>query len=91
MKTAFPRCHDQAEWKALYWAAILESDKHVIPERVSEAEAAVLARQRELFYGDGTPEEQEALEDALYALRAFRSALEHTEEEISRWVAKLAA
>ena len=34
---------------------------------------------RDVFYGDGTPEEMDALEDVLYALRAFRAALEHTE------------
>jgi hypothetical protein len=39
----------------------------------------VLTRGRELFYSGGTSEEQEHLEDALYALRAFKSAWEHTE------------
>ena len=91
MKTAFPRCQDQAEWQTLYRAAILEKNRAAIPQRVFEAERAVLARGRELCHGDGTPEEQEALEDALYALRAFRSALEHAEEDIPRSVAKLAA
>jgi len=51
----------------------------VIPQKVSEAERAVLARGRELFYSAGTHEERESLEDALYALRAFRSALEHAD------------
>ena len=51
----------------------------VLPQRVSEAEEAVLARGREIFYGNGTPEEKEALEDSLYALRAFRTAWQHTE------------
>jgi hypothetical protein len=46
---------------------------------VAEAEQAVLARGRELFYNCGTREEQEFLEDALYALRALRTAWEHTE------------
>jgi hypothetical protein len=87
---AFPRCPNQAEWKALYRAAILESDKAVIPQKLSEAERAVLARGRELCYGEGTPEEREALEDALYALRAFRSALEHAEDEIFRIIGKAA-
>ena len=41
----------------------------------------MLARGREIFYGDGAPEEEEkeALENALYALRAFRSAWQHAE------------
>jgi chloramphenicol 3-O-phosphotransferase len=78
MNTAFPPCPDNRDWKVLYRAAILETNTSVIPKRVSEAEMAVLARGRELF-NEGTLEEREALEDALYALRAFRSAWEHTE------------
>ena len=79
MTPAFLPRPTHAEWKALYRAAILETDKNAIQEKLSEAESAALARGRELFYGGGTPEEQEALEDALYALRAFRSSLEHAE------------
>jgi hypothetical protein len=66
-------------WKTLYQAAILETNKGLLPQRVSEAEEAVKARGRELFYGDGLPEkEAEALEDALYTLRAFRTAWQHS-------------
>jgi hypothetical protein len=78
MTTAFPPCPNR-NWRTLYRAAILEANQRVLPQRVSEAEDAVLARGREIFYGDGTQEEKEALEDALYALRAFRTAWEHTE------------
>ena len=79
MNTAFPPCPDYAEWQTLYRAAILEKNNRVIPQKVSEAERAVLSRKRELFGTMGTLEEKEALEDALYALRAFRTAWEHTE------------
>jgi len=78
MYPAFPQCPNHRDWKTLYRAAIFEKNNSVIPERVSEAEMAVLARGRELF-NEGTLEEREALGDALYALRAFRSAWEHTE------------
>ena len=78
MNSVFPPCPNRRDWKTLYRAAIFEKNNSVIPERVSEAEMAVLARGRELF-NEGTLEEREALEDALYALRAFRSAWEHTE------------
>jgi hypothetical protein len=67
------------EWKSLYRAAILETDERIVSQRVCEAERAVLARGRELFYGSCPPDEQEALEDALYALRAFRSALQNAQ------------
>jgi hypothetical protein len=91
MKKVFPPCLDHRDWKTLYRAAILETNKNVIPQKVSEAELAVLARGRELFYTGGTSEEKESLEDALYALRAFRSALQHTEGEISDTAAEAAA
>jgi hypothetical protein len=37
---------------------ILETDKKVLPQQVSVAEAAVIARRREIFYADGTAEER---------------------------------
>ena len=73
-------------WKTLYQAAILETNKRLLPQRVSEAEEAVKARGREIFYGDGTPEEAEALEDALYTLLAFRTAWQHSDpRDSSMW------
>jgi hypothetical protein len=77
MTMPFPPCLNR--WKSLYRAAILETNKVLLPQRVLEAEEAVTARGREIFYGSGTPEEKEALEDALYALRAFRTAWRHSE------------
>jgi hypothetical protein len=79
MKTVLPPLLNQTNWKTLYRAAILETNKGVLSKRVSEAEKAVLAREREVFYGHASVEEQEALEDALYALRAFRTAWQHSE------------
>jgi hypothetical protein len=79
MTTAFPPCPKRIDWRPLYRAAILETNKRVLPQRVSEAKAAVIARRREIFYADGTPEEKEALEDALYALHAFTTAWQHGE------------
>jgi hypothetical protein len=76
---SFPPSMKQTEWKTLYRAAILETNKSVVPQRVSEAEKAVLCRRREMFYGDGSLEEKEDLEDALYALRAFKTAWKHAD------------
>jgi hypothetical protein len=70
-------CSTNRNWKVLYRAAILERNKSFVPQRVSIAEDAVIARGRELFYQAGTSEERDDLEDALYALRAFRTAWEH--------------
>jgi len=79
MNTAYSPCLKRTDWRTLYRAAILETNKSALPQRVSEAEEAVIGRGREIFYDHGTLEEKDALEDALYALRAFRSAWQHTE------------
>ena len=66
------------EWRALYRAAISETNENMVAKRVSEAEEAVVARARELFSARGNNlEEKEALEDALYALHAFGSTWRH--------------
>ena len=79
MDTSFVPGLRPKNWKTLYRAAVFEANKSTVLERISEAEKAVLARGRELFYADGTQEEKEDLEDALYALRAFRIACQHVE------------
>ena len=44
----------------------------LLAERIAEAEKAVVLRARELFQAaDDNGEEKEALEDAMYALRAL--------------------
>jgi hypothetical protein len=50
--------------------------------RISVAEEAIIARSRELLTESGVEAEveREALDDALYALRAFRKAVAHTAE-----------
>jgi hypothetical protein len=64
-------------WKVLYRAAVFERDKRSLQKRLADAEEAVIVRGRELLHATGDNiEEREALEDALYALRAFRSACE---------------
>jgi hypothetical protein len=79
MTKAFPPCPNSIDWRPLYRSAILETNKRFIPQRVSDAEAAVTARAREIFYADGTAQEKEALEDARYVLHAFKTALRHSE------------
>jgi hypothetical protein len=79
MDAAFSPCLEPEDWKTLYRAAILETNKNVIPHMVSEAEKAVISRRRQLFGTMGTLEEKEALEDALYALQAFRTACKDRE------------
>ncbi len=76
-----PPSHE-GDWKKLYRAAIFETKRHAIPERLSAAEQAVLARGRELFRHTGNLkefEEREEVDIALYCLRAYKSAWSHTE------------
>jgi hypothetical protein len=64
-------------WRGLYSAALFETDKNRIPDRIADAEKAIVARARELFSACAdTIEEDQALDDALYALRALQNCLE---------------
>jgi hypothetical protein len=65
------------KWRELYIAALFETEKDRIPTRIADAEKAIVGRARELFSAGGdTIEEDQALDDALYALRALQSCLE---------------
>jgi hypothetical protein len=64
-------------WRELYTAALFETDNNRLAGRIADAERAIAARARELFAaGSDTIEEDQALDDALYALRALQSCLE---------------
>ena len=64
-------------WRDLYTAALFEADKSRVPNRIADAEKAIVARARELFSaGTDTIEEDQALDDALYALRALQNCLQ---------------
>ena len=63
-------------WQALYHAALFENDRNKVPQRIEEAEKAILFRIRELFVTTTDHiEEDVVLDDALYALRALRSCV----------------
>jgi hypothetical protein len=68
-------------WHELYKRALFETDKQELALRIAEAERAIIVRGRDLFKvsdsGD-TDDEVQALDDALYALRALRTCLLHT-------------
>jgi hypothetical protein len=64
-------------WRELYRSALFEADRQRLPSRIDEAERAIRHRAAELLASDRDhSEEAQAVEDALYALRALRSALE---------------
>jgi ornithine cyclodeaminase/alanine dehydrogenase-like protein (mu-crystallin family) len=67
-----------ADWRVLYRAAISETNRYEIAKRSSEAEEAIVERMRELFRETGAEAgaEREAMDYAMYALRAWKLALE---------------
>ena len=70
--------HPNSTWKDLYDAAIHESDLNKLPERITDAEMALVLRARELFYtSDETFGEEESLDEAMYILHALRSSLKN--------------
>jgi len=65
-------------WHALYHAALFETDRNKIVERIAHAERAILKRMKDLFAATGDHiEEDLILDDALYALRALRNCVSH--------------
>jgi len=69
MSTNPPRL--SAPRRSLYLAALFEADRTRLAIRISEAEKALMLRERELFTSP-TPE-QHAVNNALNALRALRN------------------
>jgi hypothetical protein len=62
------------KWYESYKAALLETDWSKMPERIQAAEAALSQREREfdLDHG-GTPEENQAIADAMRGLTVLRN------------------
>ena len=69
-------------WRQFYKAALFELDAAKVSDRIAEAETALVTRARELFDSAGDNiEEEQAVDDAMYALHALRSALKCTLNE----------
>jgi hypothetical protein len=77
MATVAVQPSQSTDWKNLYVAALLEGDVDRIPSLIAEAERAIISRARELFSAAGDHiQEEEALDDALYALHALKSCIQ---------------
>ena len=74
MNTGSPISLNGRAWRDLYKAALFEVDNTRLPDRIAQAEAALVARARKLFHiaGDNIEEEQ-ALDYSMYALHALRN------------------
>src|ERR1700720_4265856 len=53
------------QWHELYQAALFETDKEKIPSRIADAEQAIVARARELFFSSTDNIEEDQALDAL--------------------------
>jgi hypothetical protein len=62
------------EWRALYEAAVLELDPKQMPERIAQAERAIMNCMEDLNRSDGS--ESEALLNALNVVRDLRRMLD---------------
>ena len=77
--------HALESWKDLYQTALSEPDLNKLPERIAEAESALIVRARELFYTGGDRiEEGESLDDAMCILHALLSSLKHRPTAIQK-------
>jgi hypothetical protein len=76
MNTGILRSPYKRVWPQFYKAALFELDANKISDRIAEAKAVLVTRARELFYStEDNIEEEHAVDDAMYALHALRSAL----------------
>jgi hypothetical protein len=76
MNTDISRSPHKRVWPQFYKAALFEPDVNKVSDRIVEAKRALVTRARELFHSAGDNiEEGQAVDDAMYALHALRSAL----------------
>src|SRR5260370_22040678 len=79
MYVAVSKTPDSRKWRECYRAAMLEPDSNKLPERIAEAEKALVQGARELFQKTGDNiEEEQALDDATYVLHGLRSTCKRT-------------
>jgi len=71
-----PQVSQSENWNDIYIAALLEGDPEKVPFLIQEAERKIIGRARDLFKAsDDIFQEEEALNDALYALDGLKSCL----------------
>jgi hypothetical protein len=69
-------------WEESYKAAILETDDKKLPNRLHAAKGAIDTRLQEMQTDHGgTPEERQAITDALTGLNVLRRELERRSQE----------
>ncbi len=67
----------QLLWRELYRVALYQPDPSRLRDDIEHAESAIVLRARQLFGESGDHiEEEQALDDAMYALRALKSCVQ---------------
>jgi hypothetical protein len=73
-----PDLRASPSWRALYVAALFETDEGRKVQRIHEAKTALVMRARELFQTAGDHlEEQSAIEETLQSLRVLEQCVVH--------------
>lgn len=67
--------HQSQPWYGAYMAALFESDRKHMQERIRYAERLIISRERELLTSLSDTGERRALNNALHALRALGSCM----------------
>jgi hypothetical protein len=81
-----PECSSkkpQASWKELYIAALYENDRSRLPHRIGEAQAAIEAERKKLFFPErelcrdlcDVTQERQALDNALFSLHSLATCM----------------
>jgi hypothetical protein len=72
-------------WRELYKAAVFETDKNRMSERIAHAEWALAVRARELFHADSEHlQERQAVDAAIYDLHILRNTGTYLEKRKGR-------
>jgi len=79
LETAYrPDRRASQAWRALYVAALFETDEERMVQRIGEAKKALVVRAHELFQtGEDHVQEQSAIEDTLQSLHALEQCMAH--------------
>lgn len=69
-----------ANWKELHLAALVESDRANLPEKIAKARSAIVQRTQELAGQEGYGTELNELWNALNSLLSLQNALRHNSQ-----------
>jgi hypothetical protein len=76
-------CSSSDNWKQLFEAAILELDRNKLPERIRDAQQAIVKHMEEFFRKETTtPDEHQMLYDALTSLRDLQRLCQKCEDRV---------